>query len=99
MKERPAAVWSKRKHCYVCPSCHQPLYTLTWEGRGRNKRPIQHFMKETAFLKQTASNRKCMNTVQKWNTEKNKTRKLTVIVSYGSLLLRQMSMIFQIGLN
>ena len=75
-EERPAAVWSKRKHCYVCPSCHQPLYTLTWEGRGRNKRPIQHFMKETAFLKQIASNRKCMNTIQKWNTEKNKNEKV-----------------------
>lgn len=70
-EERPAAIWSKTKKCYVCPSCNKPLYTVTWEGRGKCRKPVQHFLKETAFLKKKADNITCINSIKKWNVQKN----------------------------
>jgi superfamily II DNA or RNA helicase len=66
-EERPAAVWSSHRHCYVCPECGQPLYTVTYEGRGRNRRAIRHYMTETAFSKKGADNSYCMNDKRIWD--------------------------------
>ena len=76
--ERPQAVWSKSagekvgepEGVYCCPECGQPLYTVTYEGRGRYRHKIKHYFKADAFSKQTADNIRCMNTVKRWDPEK-----------------------------
>ena len=72
-EERPAAVWSKSKNCFVCPSCGQPLYTVSYEGKGRYRREIQHRMGREAFRKQKRAayeqNLTCRNTVKVYNQE------------------------------
>ncbi len=72
-EERPAAVWSKSKRCFVCPDCGQPLYTVSYEGKGRNRREIKHRMGREAFRKKRfrpfEQNITCRNTVKVYNME------------------------------
>lgn len=71
--ERPAAIWSKSKNCFVCPTCGKPLYTVTYEGRGRNRREIKHWMDREAFRKKRfrpfEQNITCRNKVKVYNKE------------------------------
>ena len=69
--ERPAAVWSKSKNCYVCPECGQPLYKIAYEGSSRNRTSRKVYFTRTAFLKKTADNAVCMNKVNKFNPKTN----------------------------
>ena len=70
-EERPAAIWSDSKKCFVCPECGQPLYTVTYEGRGRYRQEVRHRMDETSFRVQrrklSEQNLYCRNTVKIYN--------------------------------
>lgn len=70
--ERPAAVWSKTKRTFVCPDCGQVLYSIAYEGTGRNKRKLKIPFNELSMNKQLAGNIKCMNEIQVWNDSEQK---------------------------
>lgn len=61
--ERPAAVWSKKRKCYVCPECGKPLYVEIKdpEDHSRHPRRIKHFFGPLAFLKHNNANHVCMH--------------------------------------
>lgn len=69
-EEKPSAIWSNMKKCFICPECGKPLYKNQFEGRGKRKRKVPLFFTETSFLKKSIDNKFCINTVQKynWNT-------------------------------
>jgi superfamily II DNA or RNA helicase len=65
--QRPAAVWSKSKKCFVCPECGQPIWkeeTVKIFGR-RTKTKIN--LTELDFLKQLATNTVCPNKIKVWD--------------------------------
>ena len=75
--QRPAAIWSKSKKCFVCPECGQPLWreeTIKIYGR-KVKQQIK--FTELDFLKQLAGNVTCMNEVKVWDKKNHvyKTKK------------------------
>ena len=70
--KRPAAIWSKSRNTFVCPDCGQALYTIEYEGSGRNRRRRHVSFNELSMSKQLASNTKCMNEVSKWNDAEKK---------------------------
>lgn len=70
--ERPAAVWSAKKKCYVCPDCGQPLYYKTYEGKGKKRHEVRHYLDELGFRKKMkGKNIVCHNTVRVWNHKTN----------------------------
>lgn len=64
---RPAAIWSESKQTYICPECGQPLFTIEYEGSGRNRRAHRIPFNDLSMTKKLVSNAKCMNTIRKWN--------------------------------
>ena len=56
--ERPAAVWSKSKGCFVCPECGQPLYKEISVQQPYSRRKVKAKVKltELDFTKQFAEN-------------------------------------------
>ena len=75
--ERPAAIWSKSKQCFVCPECGQPLFkveNVTVFGR---KTKVNVKLTELDMLKKQAHNTICMNEVRVWDkkTHAYKTKK------------------------
>lgn len=70
--KRPAAIWSKLKKTFICPQCGQELYTLEYEGTGRQRRAKRIYFDELSMSKQLVSNAKCMNEVSKWNQAEKK---------------------------
>ena len=65
--QRPAAVWSKSKKCFVCPECGQPIWkeeTVKIFGR-KTKAKIN--LTELDFLKQLATNTVCPNKIKVWD--------------------------------
>ena len=65
--QRPAAVWSKSKKCFVCPECGQPIWkeeTIKVFGR-KTKAKIN--LTELDFLKQLATNTVCPNKIKVWD--------------------------------
>ena len=71
--ERPAAVWSKSKGCFVCPECGQPLYKEISVQQPYSRRKVKAKVKltELDFTKQFAYNVHCPNKVKVWNEEKH----------------------------
>ena len=71
--ERPAAVWSKSKGCFVCPECGQPLYKEISVQQPYSRRKVKAKIKltELDFTKQFAYNVYCPNKVKVWNEEKH----------------------------
>ena len=71
--ERPAAVWSKTKGCYVCPECGQPLYKemSVQQQYSRRKVKVKVKLTELDFTKQFAHNVYCPNKIKVWNEEKH----------------------------
>ena len=71
--ERPAAVWSKSKQCFVCPECGQPLYKEISIQQQYSRRKVKAKVKltELDFTKQFAYNVYCPNKVKVWNEEKH----------------------------
>ena len=71
--ERPAAVWSKSKGCFVCPECGQPLYKEISVQQPYSRRKVKAKIKltELDFTKQFAYNVHCPNKVKVWNEEKH----------------------------
>lgn len=71
--ERPAAVWSKSKGCFVCPECGQPLYKEVSVQQPYSRRKVKAKIKltELDFTKQFAYNVYCPNKVKVWNEEKH----------------------------
>ena len=71
--ERPAAVWSKSKSCFVCPECGQPLYKEISVQQPYSRRKVKAKVKltELDFTKQFAYNVHCPNKVKVWNEEKH----------------------------
>ena len=71
--ERPAAVWSKSKGCFVCPECGQPLYKEISVQQPYSRRKVKAKVKltELDFTKQFAYNVYCPNKVKVWNEEKH----------------------------
>lgn len=74
--ERPAVIWSKSKNAFVCPTCGQVLYTVTYEGKGRYRREVKHHMDRESFRKKRfrpfEQNVTCRNTVKVYNKETGK---------------------------
>ena len=70
--KRPAAIWSRSKNTFVCPDCGQELYTIEYEGSGRRRREIKVPFNKLSMVKPLAFNKKCMNTVLKWNEKEQK---------------------------
>lgn len=66
---RPSAIWSESKKTYVCPECGQTLFTLEYEGSGRNRRARRVPFNDLSMTKKLVSNAVCMNTVRKWNSK------------------------------
>lgn len=78
-EKRPGAVWRESRRVpgtltgergvFCCPECGKPLYYITTEGRGRSRREIRHYLKETSFRQPSIkqNNIRCTNTVRKWN--------------------------------
>lgn len=66
-EERPAAVWNEHKKCFVCPDCGKPLYTIHYEGRGRARHAVYHFLDKSDFAKKGAENTFCCNTIPTYN--------------------------------
>ena len=65
--QRPAAVWSKSKKCFVCPECGQPIWkeeTIKIFGR---KTKVKTNLTELDFLKQLATNTVCPNKIKVWD--------------------------------
>lgn len=79
-QERPAAVFSRAagakvghpEGVFCCPECGQPLYTVSYEGRGRYRHEIRHYFGRDAFSKQNADNFVCMNKVMRYDKETGK---------------------------
>ena len=71
--ERPAAVWSKSKGCFVCPECGQPLYKEESVSQPYSRRKVKVKVKltELDFTKQFAYNVHCPNKIKVWNEEKH----------------------------
>jgi len=69
-EERPAAVWSEHRKCYVCPHCGKPLYWKSYEGKGRSRHEVRHFFDKTGFLDKNAKNSICTNKVKVWDRDK-----------------------------
>ena len=71
--ERPAAIWSPSKRCYVCPECGKPLYKIENQEQNysRRKVKVKVNLTELDFLKQYSYNMVCPNKVNKWNEEKH----------------------------
>ena len=71
--ERPAAVWSKSKSCFVCPECGQPLYKeeSVQQPYSRRKVKVKIKLTELDFTKQFAYNVHCPNKIKVWNEEKH----------------------------
>lgn len=69
---RPAAIWSKSKNTFVCPECGQKLYTISYEGSGRNRRKITTLFNELSMARPLAYNHKCMNKINVWDNENKK---------------------------
>lgn len=75
--ERPAAVFSRSagikvghpEGVFCCPECGQPLYSVTYEGRGRYRHAIYHYFGANSFGKKNAENLVCMNKVKKYDRE------------------------------
>ena len=61
--ERPAAVWSKKRKCYVCPECGKPLYVEVKDptDTSRHPRKIKHFFGPLDFAKHNNANHVCMH--------------------------------------
>ena len=69
-EKRPAAIWSARRKCYLCPDCYQPLYREKRNGRTRHAGTTIEFYKSEDFRDQTADNMACMNRVKVWDHAK-----------------------------
>ena len=69
-EERPAAVWSEHRKCYVCPHCGKPLYWKSYVGKGKQRRTILNFLGKDDFLSKNAKNTVCINKVKVWNKDK-----------------------------
>ena len=80
--KRPAAIWSRSKNTFVCPECGQPLYTIEYEGSGRNRRINYVSFNKLSMTKQLASNTRCMNSIRKWN---NKKQRMEIVPCNASL--------------
>ena len=65
--QRPAAIWSKSKKCFVCPECGQPLWKEETVTVYRRKTKVKINLTELDFLKQLATNTVCPNTVTYWD--------------------------------
>ena len=72
-EEQPAVIWkySKEagKECYCCPECGEPIFWLSYKGKGRNREAIRNYLDEISFLKKNAKNAICPNRSNKkvWN--------------------------------
>lgn len=69
---RPAVKWSRgtgerRRPCYVCPECGQPVFKIVHVGSGRRRTAIMQFLTERDFTQEYAHNLVCGNQVKKWN--------------------------------
>ena len=88
--ERPAAVWSKSKGCFVCPECGQPLYKEISVQQPYSRRKVKAKIKltELDFTKQFAYNVYCPNKVKVWNEEKHAYEEKTCHVKLWTALNR-----------
>lgn len=76
-QERPTVVWSEsqKKHLnldsgvYCCPECGEPVYKVTYEGRGRWRREKRIYLGAKDFSHKTVDNSYCTNTKKVWNNE------------------------------
>lgn len=70
-EERPSALWSSSKNCYVCPECGQKLYKVEYEGTGRFRSEKKVYLRERDFVKPYVYNKTCPNDKKVWNEEKH----------------------------
>ncbi len=88
-EERPSVVWSKKRKCYVCPECGQPLYKVQIEGKDRYRKEIPIFLEEKDFSKKYAYNDICINTVNKWDTKDREYKELKCGTKLWSPLIKE----------
>ncbi|MGL5507559.1 MAG: DEAD/DEAH box helicase family protein, partial [Paraclostridium sp.] len=55
---------------FVCPECGQTLYTREFETIGKERVETHVPFNELSMLKELSHNSRCMNTVKRWNEEK-----------------------------
>lgn len=67
MEYRPAAIWSNRRNCFVCPDCGQPLYEKPTQKEEKDWRYTPKYLKEDSFLKENTDNRTCCNRIRIWD--------------------------------